>query len=392
MSKIISVFVAIIAIAMITVLYTPIIPDFEVHRCPFCYGRDFCPNQQVSLRMSSFKDIINNLISVKNVYTTTNGLVLKKLGHTKDLNTMDFLICVFHRSHVMEPCEFQDVDLHRTNYTQALHYNMKTNHYNGFRVCGRNVDDSIDILIRRILKPDGGKDVMNVINLWVISIINGEPLFYKAFDAQHFSLPIYYGACGRLIAVEDCGQNLNEYEDYNWLSRARIARSIIDLALKFTSGDDDFRIYLTDVSPDNIVVNKTTLIAKFVDFGNILIVRKSNVSSVHHSDHYPNAVEHIYSEENVCQSSISDHNIYSICRFIISSSAPWPMMKGGLLHSIPIKISEENPQLEQLITNCVQPNEEMDSGDRFAAIFKLDNALKDILGMHPIDTSNLQLG
>lgn len=66
------------------------------------------------------------------------------------------------------------------------------------------------------------------------------------------------------------------------------------------------------------------------------------------------------------------------------------MMKGGLLHSIPIKISEENPQLEQLITNCVQPNEEMDSGDRFAAIFKLDNALKDILGMHPIDTSNLQ--
>lgn len=98
-------------------------------------------------------------------------------------------------------------------------------------------------------------------------------------DSTSWPVPQYIGACGRLIIESDCGDNLNDYADLKWEGRAYLAYQLLDAAKKFTYDHPLFRIYLTDLSPDNVAVD-STLKVRIVDLENVVINLITNNSKL----------------------------------------------------------------------------------------------------------------
>ena len=92
-------------------------------------------------------------------------------------------------------------------------------------------------------------------------------------DPKTWPVPQYFGSCGRLIVVEDCGLTLTHHYDSDWSMRANITYQLIENALKFTFQDPDFAYYLTDISPDNIAVTQDGIV-KYIDLEHIIMVDK----------------------------------------------------------------------------------------------------------------------
>lgn len=86
-------------------------------------------------------------------------------------------------------------------------------------------------------------------------------------------MPIYYGACGRVVVEEYCGKALHYFENESWILRAKLAVKILKAAHDFTYKHPLFRFYLTDMSSDNIVVTNDFEI-KFIDLENVIINEK----------------------------------------------------------------------------------------------------------------------
>lgn len=92
-------------------------------------------------------------------------------------------------------------------------------------------------------------------------------------SSKVFPIPKYLGACGRIIVEEHKGQRLSNFYYADWRIRANISIQLLKAAEVFTKEHDLFRFYLTDISPDNIVVDADMIIA-FVDLENIIITSR----------------------------------------------------------------------------------------------------------------------
>ncbi|XP_044253190.1 divergent protein kinase domain 2A [Tribolium madens] len=199
--------------------------------------------------------------------------------------------------------------------------------------------------------------------------VNCEPLMLTILNGG-WPVPKLYGSCGFVIVEEDCGQPLNHFETSPWHVRAFLALQLLEAAIDFTHNHHDFRMYLTDISPDNIAVDHNFRLT-FVDLEHVILQHKEDqTTSVHSSQFFPDD-DFIFSEAEICANSLSDHNIYAVCRLLLSRKAPWPMMANGLLHSPPPTIARYN-ELFALVEDCVE------SKDRFHIADKLINLLKNI--------------
>lgn len=105
-----------------------------------------------------------------------------------------------------------------------------------------------------------------------------------------------------------------------WIKRARIASSLLDAANLFTFKNEKFAFYLTDISMDNIAVNKEDK-AIFIDLENIIIVDKSSSTKLDSwNDIYTHDIESdcqdcfTFSTSDICEHKISDLNYYAICQ------------------------------------------------------------------------------
>lgn len=78
-----------------------------------------------------------------------------------------------------------------------------------------------------------------------------------------------------MVVVDDVGRNLNTIKDLDFMIRLRVAHDIMRDVIGFTEEHDRYRLYLTDISPDNIAIDKDYNV-KFVDFENVILTLKSN--------------------------------------------------------------------------------------------------------------------
>lgn len=334
----------------------------KVNSCPFCFGKEFCQLLHTNTTISNADSL--NVFNSKNVFRATfndREIILKKLANSAEINVFDKSICGD-----VEYCNTSliNISINEEDIIKVLLRN-KPDEVNSLKVCGPNVAMEFlkDVVSLDSYANMKKKDMLT--NIWTILSINPEPLILQLLNQnqQAFPVPEYLGACGRIVAVADAGARLGTMDNEPWIQRASYAVQLLRAAQLLTDGHDTYRIYLTDVSPDNIAVDKQGKLS-IIDLENIILALKSEgYSRVHHSTNFiPNG--YAYSEGQICSHSLSDHNYYSICKLILSRRAPWPMVRGGLLHSAPQTVGE---QLFELIDECVEPKH----SNRFEVVHRL---------------------
>ncbi|XP_063915941.1 divergent protein kinase domain 2A isoform X1 [Zophobas morio] len=320
-------------------------------KCPFCYGIDLCKDvddKRITLTYKSFGDVFYNLFSVKNLYFAEYGdkrVVLKKLGHKEELDRI-------RRTHVAQD--------------DVLNFMKSDDGVRSFRPCSKETAKTF------LNEMSSNFDLDQI---WTILQVNVEPLILTLLSNQAWPVPKLYGRCGFLIIEQYCGLPLNHFQTSPWHVRAYLALQLLEAAIHFTHKHHDFRLYLTDISPDNIAVDDNFTLY-FVDLENVILKQKLEDNKMIHYSEYFADEDFVYSEEEVCQSPISDHNVYAVCRLLLSRRAPWPMMRNGLLHSPPPGVTTLHSELFSLVEECVDSKVKL---NRFYIAEELIRLLKGVI-------------
>ncbi|KAG5898945.1 hypothetical protein JTB14_004668 [Gonioctena quinquepunctata] len=295
----------------------------------------YVKENKITFQFDSVSDFVYNVFSVKNVYFARykdQKVVLKKLAHQS---------------------EFEQIKL--VNYSLDLLKGAligRKDYHPPFCICN---DETFNFFLKSV-------EYIDVQHLYTILSINVEPILLQLFSVkENFPFPHFYGFCGRLAIEENCGEPLNNIENHLWFDRAYVAYQILQAAKNFTESHSSFRLYLTDISPDNIVVGRDLKVS-FIDLENAVLRLKTKGSSLHTYSHYTKHLEdsYYYSQSSLCDHHISDHNIYGVCMLLLSKNSMWPMMQGGLLHHPPKIVLDDHKRLLDNIELCVHSENEKD--------------------------------
>ncbi|CAG9837960.1 unnamed protein product [Diabrotica balteata] len=338
----------ILSVSFLAIKQKTVLELCEINKCPFCYGKTLCreiTKNKINLEYNRVSDFIYNVFSVKNVYFArykSKPVVLKKLAHTNELNKFDR--------------EIRDKIINYKALKSELNFKLRGMdekvQFPPFYVCD---DDTFELFFDSF-------NTTNIKTIYTILSINAEPVLLEMFSKKkYFPVPKLYGTCGRLIVQENFGKSVNNIEKYSWYKRALVAYKILQGVQNFTENHKDFRLYLTDISPDNVVVDED-LDVSFIDMENAIIKKKTNsTEKEHYSSH--DIDEYSFNPREICESDKSDHNIYGVCRLLLSKNALWPMMDGGLLHNPPKEVTNRHWKLFDAIEACVHSPDEINRFD-----------------------------
>lgn len=278
----------------------------EIKTCPYCYGKNMCneiAKNKITLQYGRVSDFIFNIFSVKNVYFATYNnkpVILKKLAHNSEIQKFDKDLSD----------KIINLKLLRGTLNFKLTETFENSHFPPFYICDNETFD----IFWELLNPSSIKSTYTVLSL------NAEPILLQLFSKeQKFAVPKFFGACGRVTIQENAGKPLLNIEKFNWYQRAKVAYNLLNAAQNFTNDHRDFRLYLTDISPDNIVVDHN-LEVSFIDLEHAILKKKTeNISAgdVHYSRH--DEEEYSFDPKGICGGKLSDHNIYGVCRVSLLS-------------------------------------------------------------------------
>lgn len=182
------------------------------------------------------------------------------------------------------------------------------------------------------------------------------------------------------------------------------------------------RIYLTDLTGDNIVVDEHTLNVAFIDLDNIIIVDSQPIDPLFgwNETHAHEQIEcngcFAYVPAEICGHHLSDLNIYSVCQvrkptkkkllqnFVTSFKRQqqktvklllllflfffilqlliedlYGNVENGFLHSIPRQISLSKPTLMQSILNCYHCSNKIQCNNRLSVIDSIVTEIDTVL-------------
>ncbi|CAG2057558.1 unnamed protein product [Timema podura] len=359
----------------------------ELSKCPTCFGVTMCPAFMLGeIKLVGFSKYTKllNVLGSKNVMFGTyerNQIVLKKLGHSWELEKLDDKICKELKLNAdcqVKNAEWNLIDFH-TLIAQSVAISDNTSHQtnsyspvNGEAIpllsFTRNCQQSPEI------RKNDFKDMLVTDTQSCVQILPAE---------EDWPVPKYYGACGRVAVEEFAGTMLTAHHHSPWLSRADMARQLLIAAKQFTVRHPYFRFYLTDVSPDNIAVDSSGRL-RFVDLENVIVVDKnisndgkpSSWDTLHSSENFDCPGCFAFSTHELCTHKISDHNFYAVCQHLLAPDISSDLLPGGLLHDIPLHIVKSHPHLPDLLKECSQPDK---LADRFIAAQQLLTILIEVI-------------
>ncbi|XP_026466870.1 deleted in autism protein 1-like [Ctenocephalides felis] len=203
----------------------------------------------------------------------------------------------------------------------------------------------------------------------------------RMLNYEEYPIAKHLGFCGRLYAQSYMGETINKFYSSDWKIRANITIQLLNAAFVFTFKHEMFRIYLTDISMDNIAVSKSGKVS-YIDLEHIILVDKQfeNVFSVSYSKWYNNHTSEIikcdnkdcfaFSPTDICSHNLSDHNIYMTCEMLLNESHNY-------LHGIPKEINERFPNLVDLLHDCVNPFRANVTKSRFSVSLEIKHMLEE---------------
>ncbi|XP_008478262.1 deleted in autism protein 1 homolog [Diaphorina citri] len=287
----------------------------ELNKCPFCYGKTACTNLfNGNIKMNSstsniFYNLINLVLNSKNVYygsykhqSSYKDIVVKKLANDNELKNFDTYIRTQNSKNVYygsykHQSSYKDIvvkKLANDNELKNFDTYIRTRFgvYSNFQKMEKNFKTEIskflttstnDVDVKLKLCPDphafdillpDGHDLSSeeYIHFYTMLYVNPEPILMQILNASHgWPVPHFYGSCGRLVIVENCGTRISSLMDSDWCHRAKLARDILHLAHNLTYLHDRLSVYLTDVSLDNLVVSEEGVV-KIVDLEHTIVV------------------------------------------------------------------------------------------------------------------------
>ena len=348
----------------------------EIEKCPACYGDDLCPefiHGNIEISNQNFWTVVFN---AKNVYFGLykgHDVVLKKLAHTKELETFDRKLCELTPS-ISPRCDnaARNIRLLASLWDHHHHDSIE------YSLLKANLPPEIEtfscVRSQELIYFLNRKKHWKAEHFLTLSFVNPEPLIVTAFPYDEgWPFPKYYGACGRWSIFEYVGQSLTNYLSKTYVTKARLALQVLQLAFRMMHNDPI--LYLTDWSLDNFAVSKV-LELKLIDLENIVLVNRSMIKIIqapgwnidHHSVAFGCEKEHCfsYSLEDLCSHSISDHNVFGACQGILL-----PLLKDGM----PSEIQVNFPLLQRFLQECAWPSY---PGGRIEAAEQLIDILKRI--------------
>ncbi|XP_054737035.1 uncharacterized protein LOC129243768 isoform X2 [Anastrepha obliqua] len=225
----------------------------------------------------------------------------------------------------------------------------------------------------------------NETTVWLCMLTNAQLILQPYFEMHGFPVPATYGICGFTVFQEHVGKTLDHFYNANFRIKLRIAIQLLQAALKFTNGFEGYRIYITDLTADNLVYNVKRDKLYFIDLNTAYIVDAKSVINTEAVDHHE-LIEcndcFAFIPDRLCQNSISDLNLLESCLFLRED------LKGdrvkGFLGPLPMQVLVKYPLLVRLLDWCVEGGDSSEGNTfenmaRFRATINLIELLKSIL-------------
>ncbi|CAG7731074.1 unnamed protein product [Allacma fusca] len=378
----------------------------ERGKCPACFGVKLCPQMiQGKIELNDWtKYSVSKLVNSKNVFYATwhnrgveRKLILKKLAHDNELARLDKELCNRHGK--QDQCDSKDavrllIDkysyTHKNRPDDPILHGEKIGKVTDALLCPSH--HKMDYIIERVTKLSKGPHRNTILmHILTMLLVNPEPLILQTFRAEDgWPFPVYYGACGRIVAEEYVGNRLTTFYKYDFHIRATIALELLEIAFKLSDNDTDFILYLADISPDNFAVNEDDYKVKVIDLENIIIVDKTQLdktgnNKVHVSESMNcqnkqsgNSEGQCFSvsTEELCVYPVTDHNFYAICAGLLASDPLSQEFPEGLLHNPPSELS--NSKFNEYLESCRVPGPKY---NRIEAAQKLRELLENYVGV-----------
>uniref|UniRef100_A0A182W897 PIP49_C domain-containing protein n=1 Tax=Anopheles minimus TaxID=112268 RepID=A0A182W897_9DIPT len=313
--------------------------------CPECFTKHTKCDNFDKLFVPHAESFFNRINSISNSHMTRIGTFSKSnnlavLKHINRDNAIEKLLSEF--------CEF---------YSQPNHSCTSWKHDGSTEEAKQFIKESILDSTRIegcIFCPTTGSrqalqrflDLFNSADneLWHLLAIrtNVEPLLLKLFATRNTTVyvPKLLGTVGFSFIESYDGRTLEHYYDHPLATRVLIAAELIKAAFSFTEGIHGFRIYLTDINPDNVVVHVgndgRNVKVSIVDLDNVIILdsRDKTFSTHQNAYHVQGRIEcdrcFAYVQEDICRYRNSDLNLFATCQLLLENQNG--KYGAGLLH------------------------------------------------------------
>lgn len=347
----------------------------ETDKCPACFGHSICVAlKNDRIRFTGWSKIrLLDIVNIKNVHTAQHldnqeQIIIKKLGHNKEFENIDEKIC--KDANRPKGCDVARV-LHITNTGDEIRrqgllpkHLEKINHM--FSCPTYSLIDRVLKYYKEKLTPTSNMlYTRDKLQIYATSLINAEPLMLQTFPAEEgWPFPKYHGACGRYIAVSHEGEPLHNFFSETFQKRADIAYQIMKIAEKLNNEGNQFVLYWTDLSLENLVVDSSGKVT-VIDLEDIIVVDREAIARTKprkdwdelHQSSFDDCNGRnclTFSPDDLCTHANSDHNYFAACRNILSEYANEPSLglMGGLLHDMP-NYAKDDWDLQHLLHECV---------------------------------------
>ncbi|SPP72759.1 divergent protein kinase domain 2A [Drosophila guanche] len=201
----------------------------------------------------------------------------------------------------------------------------------GFHLChgGRGTPRFVSYLEQR------GHEAATI---WYYMMHSITPLLMQELFLMEFPVPRSYGACGLTHFQAYAGHTLQHYAAAGEDLRLEIARQVLQLSLKLTFGFADFRIFLTDLTADNLAFDEPSQRVLLIDLDSVVLVdAAAPLGNAQKYEPLPGD-GFTFDVKQFCGGQLLDANVYQACR----------LLKDFLLQDL------ANGRLELLLDQCVR--------------------------------------
>lgn len=218
----------------------------------------------------------------------------------------------------------------------------------------------------------------NELTTWLHLQNNVQPILLPLLKKQEFPIPPILMSCGFSIIQQNVGNSLIHFYSYSFEKKLKISLQLLEAALKFSNGFLGYRLYITDMTADNIVYNTQQEQLYFVDLDSLFIADSASYSTEHiHRHEYIECEDcFAYTPEDLCSQSLSDVNLFLACQLLRENLRK--ERHKGFLYPIPVNIQRKHPKLELLLKECVYCKKATCT-NRFAASLELIKLFKKLL-------------